>query len=76
MYNKESCRGCGKYLIPSATCNTCKEYVYWICNNCKGIEEVFHSHNYCRLTFSKDLDSYKSIIDKSALFWCALEVWY
>jgi len=44
MYNKGSCRGCGNSLVPSATCSICKEYVYWICNNCDGTEQVLHSH--------------------------------
>jgi hypothetical protein len=66
MYNKESCRCCGSYLSPYATCSTCKEYVRWICNICNITEDVIHSHNYCTLSLGRDFE-YETIIDKSAV---------
>jgi hypothetical protein len=56
MFNKESCRGCGFYLTPIATCNICREYVSWICSKCDKLEDCFHSHNYCRISLSKNID--------------------
>jgi len=69
VFNKGSCRGCGSYLVPTANCNTCTEHVYWICNKCNLIEEVFHSHNYCRFSHNKiEINSKKheAIISKCA----------
>lgn len=52
MFNKDSCRACGSYLIPSSVCNICREYVSWICAKCNKIEDVTHSHNYCGISYA------------------------
>lgn len=46
---KTSCRACGGYLTPTSHCTVCKEYITWMCNNCEKMEDVTHSHNFCRL---------------------------
>ncbi len=53
MFNKTSCRSCGGYLIPTSHCTVCKEYIYWICNNCEKMEDVTHNHNYYRIEIDK-----------------------
>lgn len=57
MFNKESCRGCGICLTPFATCNICQEYVSWMCCKCDKIEDCIHSHNYCRISLKRKIDS-------------------
>lgn len=52
VFNKDSCRACGSYLIPISVCNICREYVSWICAKCNKIEDVTHSHNYCRICYA------------------------
>ena len=46
MFNKESCRSCGKILVPISMCNYCKEHVSWICNKCQRVEDVSHRHEW------------------------------
>ena len=45
MFNKESCRSCGKILVPILRCNDCKEHISWICNMCQQVEDVSHKHD-------------------------------
>ena len=45
MFNKGSCRACGKILVPFSMCNQCKEYISWICNECQQVEDVTHKHD-------------------------------
>ncbi|MDW0138748.1 MAG: hypothetical protein QOK86_03300 [Nitrososphaeraceae archaeon] len=45
VFNKESCRSCGKSLVPISMCNYCKEHVSWICNKCQRVEDVSHKHD-------------------------------
>ena len=45
MFNKESCRSCGKTLVPILMCNQCKEHVSWVCNMCQRVEDVSHKHD-------------------------------
>ncbi|HKX21581.1 MAG TPA: hypothetical protein VJM74_07925 [Nitrososphaeraceae archaeon] len=45
MFNKESCRTCGKILVPLLICDYCNENVSWICNNCQRVEDVPHNHD-------------------------------
>ena len=45
MFNKESCRSCGKILVPISMCKLCKEHVSWICNKCQRVEDVTHKHD-------------------------------
>jgi hypothetical protein len=54
MFNKESCRACGTYLTPISVCNFCKEYISWLCGKCERMEDVTHSHDYCRVTYKKE----------------------
>ncbi len=44
------------------------EYVHWTCNKCNVIDDVFHSHDYCRISYNKkEIDSdYEAFIDKCA----------
>ena len=51
MYDRGSCKACGTHLTPSAICNICKEYVSWVCGKCYKIDDVTHSHNYCRVSY-------------------------
>jgi predicted amidophosphoribosyltransferase len=44
VFNKESCRSCGKILVPISMCSYCKEHVSWICNKCQRVEDVSHKH--------------------------------
>lgn len=53
VFNKYSCRACGNYLIPTSVCNTCGEYVSWICAKCNRMEDVTHSHPYCRIYYAR-----------------------
>lgn len=48
MFNKESCRSCGKTLVPILMCNQCKEHVSWVCNLCQRVEDVSHKHDRIR----------------------------
>ena len=63
MFNKISCRGCGTYLTPSATCNICQEYVSWICGKCNRIEDCVHTHNYCRVSLRRRLELELGLMD-------------
>ena len=54
MYNRGSCKACGTHLTPSAICNICKEYVSWICGKCYKMDDVTHSHNYCRVSYKPE----------------------
>ena len=71
VFNKDSCRACGSYLIPSSVCNICGEYVSWICAKCNKMEDVTHSHTYCRISYApkkghkenKDYIIYNSLCD-------------
>jgi hypothetical protein len=54
MFNKESCRACGTYLTPISVCNFCKEYISWLCGKCERMEDVTHSHDYCRVDYKKE----------------------
>jgi hypothetical protein len=45
MFNKESCRSCGKKLVPFSMCNYCNEHISWICNKCQRVEDVTHKHD-------------------------------
>ena len=67
MNSEQQCSSCDYYMIPIATCNTCREYVYWTCSNCNQLVFVSHSHNYCRVSYSNYLDRCKVLVDKSAL---------
>ena len=49
-FNKEVCRGCGAYLIPISLCTICKEYIPWICGKCGRMDDVIHSHTFCRVS--------------------------
>ena len=51
MYDRGSCKACGTHLTPSAICNICKEYVKWVCGKCYKMDDVTHSHNYCRVSY-------------------------
>ncbi|MDQ3869161.1 MAG: hypothetical protein M3250_06350 [Thermoproteota archaeon] len=53
MFNKESCRACGAFLTPVSVCNFCKEYISWLCGKCERMEDVTHSHDYCRVVYKK-----------------------
>lgn len=54
VFNKDSCRACGSYLVPSSVCNICREYVSWICTKCNKMEDVTHSHSYCRVSYAPE----------------------
>ena len=54
MFNKESYRACGTYLTPISVCNFCKEYISWLCGKCERMEDVTHSHDYCRVAYKKE----------------------
>jgi hypothetical protein len=54
MFNKESCRACGTFLIPISICNFCKEYISWLCGKCERMEDVTHLHDYCRVVYKKE----------------------
>lgn len=45
MFNKNSCRACGNYLVPTSVCNICGEQVAWICGECGKIDEAIHSRD-------------------------------
>lgn len=45
MSNKNSCRACGNYLVPTSVCNICGEQVAWICGQCGKIDEAIHSRD-------------------------------
>ena len=54
MFNKESCKACGTYLTPTSVCSVCKEYISWLCGKCERMEDVTHSHDYCRIAYKKE----------------------
>lgn len=54
VFNKDSCRVCGSCLISSSVCNICREYVSWVCAKCNKMEDVTHSHNYCRISYASE----------------------
>ena len=45
MFNKESCRSCGEFLVPDMICIECDEIILWICSNCTNTSEHTHIHN-------------------------------
>jgi hypothetical protein len=53
MSHKISCRACGNYLVPTAICTVCHEYVMWSCTSCGSTEDVTHVHGYCTVTYKK-----------------------
>jgi hypothetical protein len=55
MYNKQSCRECGAYLIPHSFCMGCREHVSWECGQCGKIDDYTHVHNYCRTVFKREI---------------------
>ncbi|MDP9489927.1 MAG: hypothetical protein M3P28_06995 [Thermoproteota archaeon] len=61
MFNKESCRSCGKILVPISMCNYCKEHISWICNKCQRVEDVSHKHDRTHDTKNTYLDVKNSI---------------
>jgi hypothetical protein len=36
-------------LPPTSHCTVCKEYITRMCNNCESMEDVTHSHNFCKV---------------------------
>ena len=44
MYNKGSCRGCGRMLKAVSICTVCKEDVSWVCDSCGRKEDATHRH--------------------------------
>ena len=61
MFNKESCRSCGKTLVPILMCNLCKEHISWVCNMCQRVEDVSHKHDRIREPKNTSLNSIDSI---------------
>ncbi|HXV45303.1 MAG TPA: hypothetical protein VD736_01375 [Nitrososphaera sp.] len=45
MYNRGSCRGCGRSLTALSICIACREDVSWVCGGCGRGEDAVHSHN-------------------------------
>ena len=60
VFNKDSCRACGNYLIASSVCNICREYVSWVCSKCNKMEDVTHSHAYCRISYAPEKIGHKN----------------
>jgi len=53
MSHKISCRACGEYLMPTAICMICQEYVIWNCLKCGRTDDVTHFHDYCKVQYKK-----------------------
>jgi hypothetical protein len=45
MFNKDSCRSCGRMLISDLVCNNCNEIILWKYSNCSNTEEYIHIRN-------------------------------
>jgi hypothetical protein len=45
VFNKESCRSCGEFLVPDMICIECDEIILWVCSNCTNTSEHTHIHN-------------------------------
>lgn len=59
MHLNRSCRACGTHLIPISLCTVCKEYVSWSCMNCLKLDDVTHSHSYCRVSYKVEVPKIK-----------------
>ena len=51
IFNKGACRGCGVYLTPISVCTICKECISWIYGKCERMDDVTHSHTFCRVSY-------------------------
>jgi hypothetical protein len=54
LYNKQSCRECGAWLVPHTFCTTCREHMGWVCNDCGKIDDYAHVHD-CGLVLKKEI---------------------
>lgn len=45
VFNKESCRSCGEFLVADMICIECDEIILWVCSNCTNTSEGTHIHN-------------------------------
>ena len=62
LHKSNRLRACDSYLIPSSVCNICGEYVSWICAKCNKMEDVTHSHTYCRISYAPKMIGIDSIL--------------